>query len=94
MATGLLETRGLADALDALDAMLKAAGVRLGLVKRVGGGVVTIVVKGEVAAVEAAVEAGARKAVNEGAMLLCSYIIANPHPELRKYLAGEAEIVE
>ncbi|MDR3348141.1 MAG: BMC domain-containing protein [Acidaminococcales bacterium] len=94
VAAGLLETRGLADALEALDAMLKAAGVRLCLMKRVGSGVVAIVVKGEVAAVEAAVEAGARKVLAEGGTLLCSYVIANPHPALRKYLIGEAKIIE
>lgn len=57
-AIGLIETRGLTPALEALDAMCKAANVKLVDFKRVGSGLITVIVEGDVAAVQAAVEAG------------------------------------
>lgn len=57
-AIGLIETRGLTPALEALDAMCKTANVRMAGFKRVGSGLITVIVEGDVAAVTAAVEAG------------------------------------
>jgi len=92
MAVGLLETRGLADALEGLDAMCKAAAVDLQIFKYTGGGVITVIVKGEVAAVQAAVDAGAAEVLKAGGELLCHYVIASPHPDLQEYLNGEAVV--
>ncbi len=87
-AVGLIETRGLTEALEALDAMCKSANVDLVEARRIGGGLVTVIVSGEVAAVSAAVQAGVQ--VVETGDLICSYVIANPHPDLAKYLTAEA----
>ena len=82
-AIGLLETKGLLAAIEALDAMLKAAHV--GLVERsfVGGGLVTVIVSGDVGAVKAAVDAGAAAAerVSPG-MLLSQHVIPRPHQDV------------
>lgn len=88
-AIGLLETQGLTDALEALDAMCKDANVSLLTMKRVGGGLVTILISGEVAAVASSVEAGKATVQKKGGTLICSYVIPNPHPELAEYLRGE-----
>jgi microcompartment protein CcmL/EutN len=85
-AIGLVETQSLTDALEALDAMCKGASVSLVEMKRVGGGLVTIIVSGDVAAVMSAVEAGTANVHKNGGRLVCSYVIPNPHPDLRKYL--------
>ena len=61
-ALGMVETRGLAAAVEALDAMLKTADVRFAGQKRVGGGLVSVVVEGDVASVKSAVDAGAQAA--------------------------------
>ena len=94
MAAGLLETRGLTDALEGLDAMCKAAAVDLQVFQYAGGGVITVIVKGDVAAVQAAVAAGKAEVLKAGGELLCSYVIANPHPALAAYLNGEASGLE
>ncbi len=76
-AIGLVETKGLVGLVAATDAMVKAANVQL--VKRIeiGGGLVTVVVSGDVGSVRAAVEAGARVAEQVGE-LVGSHVIANP----------------
>lgn len=66
---GLLETRGLVAALEAADAMLKAANVKLEEKINVGGGIITIIVSGDVGAVKAATEAGADAARNVGELM-------------------------
>ncbi len=66
MALGMIETRGLAAAVEALDAMLKTADVTFAGQKRVGSGLVTVVVEGDVAAVKSAVDAGAEAAQQVG----------------------------
>ena len=61
-ALGLIETRGLVGAIEAADAMVKAANVTLVSKEEIGGGLVTVMVRGDVGAVQAAVEAGAEAA--------------------------------
>jgi ethanolamine utilization protein EutM len=76
-ALGLVETKGLIGLVAATDAMLKAANVQV--VKRIeiGGGLVTVIVSGDVGSVRAAVDAGARVAGQVG-NLVSSHVIANP----------------
>ena len=80
-ALGFVETRGNTGTVQAIDAMLKAANVEY--VKRVeiGGGFVTAIVRGEVGAVKASVEAGANAAARVGE-LVCTNIIASAHEEV------------
>jgi microcompartment protein CcmL/EutN len=82
-ALGLIETKGLIAAIESADAMLKAADVRLLEKTVVGGGLVTIAVTGDVAAVKAAVEAGAAAVERISSSLLVSqHVIPRPHEEL------------
>lgn len=82
-AFGLIETRGLLAAIESADAMLKAAEVTLLEKTHVGGGLVTIVVTGGVAAVQAAVEAGSAAVKQIGEDLLVSqHVIPRPHEEI------------
>ena len=79
-AIGLFEIRGNVPAVVAVDAMCKAANVKfLTWEQKLGGGLVTIVIQGEVSAVQAAIEAANRTAINKVA---ASAVIANPHPEV------------
>ena len=82
-ALGLIETRGLVVAVESADAMLKAADVTLLERTLVGGGLVSIAVTGEVAAVKAAVDAGAAavRQINAG-LLVSQHVIPRPHEEL------------
>jgi len=84
-ALGLIETRGLVGAVEAADAMLKAANVRLVGKEHVGGGLVTVMVRGDVGAVKAATDAGASAARRVGE-LLSVHVIPRPHNELEKIL--------
>ena len=85
-AIALLEVQALVAALAGLDAMVKAADVRLIHVeKRLGGRLVTIVVQGEVSAVTAALQAGAAAAAEVGNVKVCE-VIANPHPDVMRFL--------
>jgi microcompartment protein CcmL/EutN len=77
-ALGLIETRGFAAMVEAADAMVKAAKVELVSYEKTGGGYVTAVVRGDVAAVKAAVEAGVRGAEKVGEVVT-SHVIARPH---------------
>lgn len=83
LAIGLIETRGLVAAIEAADAMTKAAHVELDDRQQVGDGLVTVIVKGEVGAVRTAVEAGAMAAQKVGE-LISQHIIARPHEDLSK----------
>ena len=76
-ALGMVETRGLGCVVEALDAMLKTADVRYAGQKRVGSGLVTVMVEGDVAAVKAAVDAGAEAAQRTGE-LRSVHVIARP----------------
>ncbi|MBI2609351.1 MAG: BMC domain-containing protein [Deltaproteobacteria bacterium] len=77
-ALGLLETKGFAAMVEASDAMVKAARVELIGYEKIGGGYVTAVVRGDVAAVKAAVEAGARGAEKVGEVVSV-HVIPRPH---------------
>ena len=81
-ALGLIETRGLAAGTEAADAMVKAANVTLVTRQQVGGGIITIIVRGDVGSVQAAVDAGAVAAAAVGRVLATKVI---PRP------AGEVE---
>jgi len=77
-ALGMIETKGFAAMVEASDAMIKAAKVELVSYEKIGGGYVTTIVRGDVAAVKAAVEAGARGAEKVGEVVSV-HVIARPH---------------
>jgi ethanolamine utilization protein EutM len=77
-ALGMIETRGFAAMVEASDAMVKAAKVELVSYEKIGGGYVTAIVRGDVAAVKAAVEAGVRGAEKVGE-IISAHVIARPH---------------
>ncbi len=77
-ALGMIEARGFAAVVEAADAMVKAAKVELVGYEKTGGGYVTAVVRGDVAAVKAAVEAGTRSAGKVGEVV-ATHVIARPH---------------
>jgi ethanolamine utilization protein EutM len=80
---GIVETKGLAGSIEASDAMVKAAAVRLARQIPTGGGYISITIKGDVGSVKAAVEAGAEAAGRVGE-LVASHVIPRPHPDLLK----------
>lgn len=80
-AIGILETQGLTAILEATDAMLKAADVKLVGKEKIGAAYVTVVVSGDVAAVSAAIEAG-KQAVGSLGKVIAAHVIARPHDEL------------
>jgi microcompartment protein CcmL/EutN len=85
-AIAFLEVQAMVAAIAGLDAMVKAADVKLIHVeKRLGGRLVTVVVEGTVSAVTAALEAGRAAAAEVGNVKLCE-VIARPHPEIMKFL--------
>lgn len=84
-AIGLIETKGLVGMIEAADAMLKAANVRLIGKERIGGGFMTVIVEGEVAAVKASVDAGAAAAKRVGEVISI-HVIPRPHEEIEKLL--------
>ncbi|MBI1925860.1 BMC domain-containing protein [Candidatus Poribacteria bacterium] len=85
-ALGLIETRGLVGAIEAADAMVKAANVTLIGKEQVGGGLVTVMVRGDVGAVKAATEAGAEAAKSVGE-LISVHVIPRPHSEVENMLS-------
>jgi ethanolamine utilization protein EutM len=84
-ALGMIETKGLVANIEACDAMLKAANVSLACLEKVGGGICTAMVIGDVAAVKAAVDAGAAAAGRVGEVLSVQ-VIPRPHEDLAKVL--------
>lgn len=80
-ALGILETQGLTAALEATDAMLKAADVTLVGKEKIGAAYVTIIVRGDVAAVRAAVDAG-RAAIGDLGKIIAAHVISRPHADL------------
>ena len=84
-ALGLIETRGWVAMVEASDAMVKAARVELVHYEKIGGGYVTTVVRGDVAAVRAATEAGAAAAAKVGEVVSV-HVIPRPHPMLEDVL--------
>ena len=81
LALGMVETKGLVGSIEAADAMVKAANVSLIGKVHVGGGLVTVMVRGEVGAVKAATDAGAAAAAKVGE-LVSVHVIPRPHPEV------------
>jgi ethanolamine utilization protein EutM len=84
-ALGMIETKGFVGMVEASDAMVKAARVELVGYERIGGGYVTAIVRGDVAAVKAAVEAGARAAEKVGEMVSV-HVIPRPHANVDQVL--------
>ena len=84
-ALGMIETKGLVGSVEAADAMVKAANVRLIGKVQVGGGLVTVMVRGDVGAVKAAVYAGAAAASRVGE-LISTHVIPRPHEDVEKIL--------
>jgi ethanolamine utilization protein EutM len=84
-ALGMIETKGLVGAVEAADAMVKAADVILVGREQVGGGLVTVMVRGDVGAVKAATDAGATAAHRVGE-LLSVHVIPRPHAEVELIL--------
>jgi microcompartment protein CcmL/EutN len=84
-ALGMIECRSFAAVVEASDAMVKAARVELVSFEKTGGGYVTAVVRGDVAAVKAAVEAGARGAEKVGEVVAI-HVIPRPHPNVDQVL--------
>ena len=78
---GMIETKGLIGAIEAADAMVKSANVQLVGKEQVGGGLVTVMVRGDVGAVKAATDAGAEAAEKVGE-LISAHVIARPHTEV------------
>ncbi len=89
-AIGLIETRGLVGSIEAADAMVKAANVSLLGKEQIGGGLVTVIVEGDVGAVKAATDAGAAAAKKVGE-LLSVHVIPRPHEETEKILPVKSE---
>jgi microcompartment protein CcmL/EutN len=84
-ALGMIETKGLIAAIDAADAMVKAAQVSLVGYEKIGSGMVTVMVRGEVGAVKAATEAGGAAAKQLGE-LIAVHVIPRPHTDVEKIL--------
>ncbi len=84
-ALGMIETKGLVGAIEAADAMVKSANVQLIGKEQVGGGLVTVMVRGDVGAVKAATDAGAAAAEKVGE-LISVHVIARPHVEVDNIL--------
>ena len=84
-ALGLIETRGLVGSIEAADAMVKAANVQLVGYEQVGGGYVTVMVRGDVGAVKAATDAGAEAAARVGEVVSV-HVIPRPHAEVEAIL--------
>jgi len=86
-AIGMIETRGYVPALAAADAMVKAANVEIMARNEVGGGLVSVVVKGDVGAVKAATEAGS-EAANQIGEVVSVHVIPRPHSDLGQHFTA------
>ena len=86
-ALGMVETKGLVGAIEAADAMTKAANVALIGYEKIGSGLVTVMVRGDVGAVKAATDAGAAAAQRIGE-LVSVHVIPRPHGEVETILPG------
>ena len=84
-ALGLIETRGLVGSIEAADTMVKAANVQLVGYEQVGGGYVTVMVRGDVGAVQAATDAGAEAAARVGEVVSV-HVIPRPHADVETIL--------
>ena len=84
-ALGMVETRGLVAAIEAADAMLKAANVELVGTEKIGSGLVSVMVRGDVGAVKSAVESGSAAASRLGEVI-ATHVIPRPHADVEKIL--------
>ncbi len=84
-ALGMIETRGLVAAIEAADAMVKAANVELIGTEKIGSGLVSVMVRGDVGAVKSAVEAGGSAATKLGE-IIATHVIPRPHGDVEKIL--------
>ena len=89
-ALGFVEVIGFVPALEAADVMSKATGARMVGKQGIGGGMVTVIVHGEIAAVKAAVDAGAAAAKRSG-QLVADHVIARPHPAIAKLIKSKLD---
>lgn len=87
-ALGMIETKGYVGSVEASDAMVKAANVTLVKTIQIGGGLVTVLAKGDVGSIKAAVDAGSKAASKIGE-LVGSHVIARPHEELLEAFLGQ-----
>ena len=92
-ALGMVETKGLVAAIEAADAMVKAANVTLIGKERIGSGLVTVMVRGDVGAVKSAVDAGAAAAERVGE-LVSVHVIPRPHSEVETILPATGRTAE
>jgi len=88
-AIGMIETKGYIGSVEASDAMVKAANVNLVKTIPIGGGLITVLARGDVGSVKAAVDAGSKAAAKVGE-LVSSHIIARPHEDLLKAFVANA----
>lgn len=89
-ALGLVETKGLVGAIEAADAMVKSANVQLIGYEKIGSGLITVMVRGDVGAVKAAVDAGSAAASVVGEVK-SSHVIPRPHSELRPFCRNPSD---
>jgi ethanolamine utilization protein EutM len=87
-AIGMIETKGYVGSVEASDAMVKAANVTLVKTIPIGGGLITVLAKGDIGSIKAGVDAGAKAASKIGE-LICSHVIARPHDELLEAFLGQ-----
>src|SRR5437870_4299717 len=92
-AIGMIETKGYTGSIEATDAMAKAANITISKSIPIGGGLITVVCRGDVASVKAAVDAGSKAASKVGE-LVASHVIARPHEDLMKGFMGDATAVK
>ena len=87
-AIGMIETRGYTASIEATDAMAKAANITISKTIPIGGGLITVLCRGDVASVKAAVDAGSKAASKIGE-LVAAHVLARPHDDLVKGFLGE-----
>jgi microcompartment protein CcmL/EutN len=92
-ALGMVETKGLVGSIEAADAMTKSANVVLIGYEKIGSGLVTVMVRGDVGAVKAATDAGAAAAAKVGE-LVSVHVIPRPHSDVEKILPTQVKDVE
>ena len=92
-AIGMIETKGFTGSVEATDAMAKAANITISKTIAIGGGLITVLCKGDVASVKAAVDAGSKAAGKVGE-LVAAHVIARPHEDLAKVFLGDANAVK
>ena len=89
-ALGMVETKGYVGAVEAADALVKSANVTLIGYQKVGAGLVTVLVRGDVGAVKAAVDAGAAAAAKVGEEVVSKHVIPRPHADVEQLLPKKA----